>query len=519
MGADVDADIAAPNRAAPAAKPWQGERAALVRSSSASLLGSAIVGVSQVAVLLVLARLSTQEATGTFAALTSVFLLSQAVARLGIPTTLVFFVSRAREPGLAQQVRRLTRLGSGPVLVASAIIALVVVVLGTSVLTLVGVESARTDIPLAPMMIMLPAAAVLDCLLGSTQGMRQIRPTVLADQVIRPVLQLLLVTVVVVAGQPYLAATAWAIPYLPAAVLAGIWLVRAVGPKSGSPKPSTDLGQHVEVAEFWRYAMPRWGAGIVQMGLQRVDIILVAALSGITAAAVYTAATRFVVIGQTIQLSIGRVVSPRLSGALASGDTTRARMLYATTTTWLVLMVWPVFLGMALLAEPLMATFGPGYSEGVAVVWILAAAMLLATGVGLADTVLIMGGRSSLGLMNQVAALAVMLLVDVALIPEYGVVGAAIGWAAGLTVRSLLPLTQNKKLLGVDPFARSTALACLSAFVSFGVVGWAVLLTVSGPWQYVVAAGTATLTYLGCVYALRHWLELDLALLKRKGRR
>ena len=61
---------------------------------------------------------------------------------------------------------------------------------------------------------------------------------------------------------------------------------------------------------------------------------------------------------------------------------------------------------------------------------VLAAAMLVATGCGMVDMVLTMAGRTSWNLGNVLLALGVNVGLDLLLIPEHGVLGAAIGLAA-----------------------------------------------------------------------------------------
>ncbi len=70
---------------------------------------------------------------------------------------------------------------------------------------------------------------------------------------------------------------------------------------------------------------PRHAAspGLAQALLQRLDIIIVAAMLGPSEAAVYAAATRFLVLGQLGNQAISAPVEPRLSALLARRDIAR----------------------------------------------------------------------------------------------------------------------------------------------------------------------------------------------------
>jgi O-antigen/teichoic acid export membrane protein len=209
---------------------------------------------------------------------------------------------------------------------------------------------------------------------------------------------------------------------------------------------------------------------VVQLALQRLDIVLLTLLAGPTEAAVYTAATRFLVVGQIVNQGLAAVVEPRLGGLLAVGDRPAASAVYRTATGWLVLICWPLYLLAATYADVFLGWFGGDYTSGTPVVLVLVGAMLIATSVGMVDVVLIMGGRTSWNLANSLTALAVNVLVDLLLIPSLGLLGAAIGWAAAIGVNNLLPLAQVWRHMSLHPFGSGTATAVALAAGCFGLL-------------------------------------------------
>ncbi|CAM3556959.1 polysaccharide biosynthesis C-terminal domain-containing protein [Stackebrandtia soli] len=196
-----------------------------------------------------------------------------------------------------------------------------------------------------------------------------------------------------------------------------------------------------------------------------------ASLLGFAEAAVYTVATRFVTLGQLATGAIGTAAQPRLATCMGRGDYATARALYQTTTAWIVLATWPLFLTTAVAAPFYLGLFGPEYTgdDAVAVVWVLAAGMVLSSGCGVVDMVLSMAGRTSWQLYNVCAALAVNVTIDLLLIPRWGILGAAIGWTAALAVNNLIPLCQLAFTFGLHPFGRSTTRAMALAAACFVV--------------------------------------------------
>jgi O-antigen/teichoic acid export membrane protein len=233
---------------------------------------------------------------------------------------------------------------------------------------------------------------------------------------------------------------------------------------------------------------------VAQIVLQRLDIVLVAVISGPAQAAVYAAATRFLVAGQLANAALIQAAQPQLSHLFGIGDRAAAGAVYQATTAWLIVLTWPLYLLSALFGPQLLAVFGRSYRDGATVVVILALAMLLATACGQVDLVLTMAGRSRWSLFNGLLAVMVNVAVDVALIPRAGITGAAIGWAAALAVSNLVPLVQVAWVARIHPFGRGPAAAIAVTAVAFGVVPLAAR-TVLGPGLAAsltgVAAGTA----------------------------
>jgi O-antigen/teichoic acid export membrane protein len=129
--------------------------------------------------------------------------------------------------------------------------------------------------------------------------------------------------------------------------------------------------------------------------------------------------------------------------------------------------------------------------------------MLFATACGMVDMLLNMAGRTSWTLVNSLIALAVMVGVDLLLIPPLGILGAAIGWAAAIVTNNLLPLTQLLLAYGLHPFGRATLAAVALAGTCFGLLPLAARLFLPDqPWAAAAALALGGVLYL---LAVRRW--------------
>jgi O-antigen/teichoic acid export membrane protein len=462
--------------APPAAEAPRAMLRAVARGGLVNLVGAGFAGVAGFAVTWLVARgLSPVDAGGFFTA-TAAFGIGATIAKLGTPTALVYWPARLRASGAGGgAIRRCMRIGMVPVAITSFAVA-------AALWLVAGLLAPQVTAPLRAVAVALPAAALADAMLAGTRGYRTMRPTVVLDRIVRPGLQCLLLAALVVGGAaPWLLAAAWAAPFPVVTLLSGYALSRLLGrarDTSGAP----------ERREFWAFTGPRAAASVAHVALQRLDIVLVAAFGGLAAAALYTVAGRFVVLGQFVSGAVAHSAQPRLAERLSTSDHAGAGALYRQTTAWLILANWPMYLLVAGYAPLYLGLFGPQYRDGVGVVVVLAVAMLVATGCGTVDMVLAMGGRTWWNLANVLVALATLLAVGLTLVPSYGALGAAYALASAVIVNNVVPLVQVWRTLKIHPFGRATLAAAGLALVCFGVPA---VLALTTPGALAIVAGVA----------------------------
>lgn len=481
------------------------ELGSAARGGLVNLFGAGFAAVAGLVVTTVVARGLGTAPAGVFFTATSTFVLAQMVAKLGTDTGLVYWLARLRALERYDQLRRCLRLGLLPVLVAGVLCGATIFALAPWLARLSSVAGgdpvAEYVRALRVLAVFLPVAALSDALLSATRGYRTMRPTVLVEKVCRPALQLGLLAVALLAAGTTVDTVAWSAPYLASAALAACWLSRVDSTHrmvAARPGPVPER----LAAAFWRFTAPRALSSVAQVALQRLDVVLVAVLLGFRAAALYTVATRFIVVGQLGNQAIGSAVQPRLAELLARHDVGAVRTLYQGSTAWVVLLTWPMFLLVGAFAPVYLRVFGGGYDEtgAVAVVRLLCLAMLACGACGMVDMVLTMAGRTTWNLANVALAFGVNLVLDLVLIPSLGIVGAAAGWAIALLVKNLVPLGQIAAVLRLHPFGRATRTAVALCALATGVPAVAAKLALGHgiPALAGALAGTAVCLAAGC---------------------
>jgi O-antigen/teichoic acid export membrane protein len=286
-----------------------------------------------------------------------------------------------------------------------------------------------------------------------------------------------------------------------------LWL-RSLLKRAGVPLWSPDWRS--ELRPVWIFTGPRAAASVLQMALQRLDIVLVSAILGLPAAAVYTGATRFVVVGQLGNQAVGYSVQPQLRRHLVRAEAGEAFELFQTSTTWIVALTWPLYLTVISMAPLLLRIFGHHYGGGETAAMTVTAAMLVASACGLVDIALLTVGRSVWNLGNVALGLTVNVVIDVILLPRIGIEGAAIGWAVAILLCNLVPLWQINHKNRLHPISATWLRTMVLAAACF--LGLPELGGIVHPGHFIGAlAGLAlgSAAYLVLMWHARRTLGLD----------
>ncbi|MGW7486121.1 oligosaccharide flippase family protein [Streptomyces sp. NPDC054786] len=426
----------------------------LAGSAANALFGFALVAV-------VTHGLGARGAGAVFTGVAAFTILSNAL-KLGADTALVRFVSRDLELSGGGGVPGLLRISVLPTLLASVAGAAVLLLSpGLAGLLLPDLEPGQAAALMRLFAVFLPVTTVALVLLGATRGYGSVVPFVGVEQIGKPALRVLLaVPLVLLAPSVAALSAAWLVPGVLGAVAAGVSLRRScrTHPGTGRPPP--------QAREFWAFAGPRAISSVFDITAVWTGVILLSVLGTAAEAGVYTAIGRLVTAGTLLQLAIRLAVAPQISRLLAGGDAHGAQHLHRLSTRWIALFSWPVFLVLAAYPRTVLSLFGPGFAGGAAGLVVLAAACLVNVGVGNAQTVILMAGRSVWNLAVAGTAFVIQLGSGVWLVPRYGVLGAAVSWGLAIVVDNGASALLTRYRLGFRTVDRGYVYAALAAVVA-----------------------------------------------------
>lgn len=212
-----------------------------------------------------------------------------------------------------------------------------------------------------------------------------------------------------------------AIGYLFGAILGVILLSRFLGRSALRGTGSSPVGRR----EFSSYA----GATLIVGGaftlFSQIDVLLIGGLLGTAAAGLFTAPLRLLVVFEYPGQALAEGVAPRMArnpnepprtGALEAG---LRYLLIFQAAVFVVILVW---------AEPIVdLLLGPGYEESVDVLRALSPFVFMRGLSPILSTPLNYFGEARRRIPFAIAAVVLNAAIDVALIPEIGILAAALG--------------------------------------------------------------------------------------------
>ncbi len=215
--------------------------------------------------------------------------------------------------------------------------------------------------------------------------------------------------------------------------------------------------RNYRVREWAVASLPLAAVDLTLMGFNFVDVILLGFFLPPETVAVYFAATRILQFVVFASYAASAATAPRFTEAKARGDLASLRALVVRTARLTSAAPVPIGAAVLLIAPVLLRLFGPGFEASFAPLAVLVMGVMAYSLFGPAEDVLNMLGGERLSAAVALTALTVAVVLNLLLIPRYGVMGAAIAMAAAYGLRGAgLAVTARTRLgIATHIFARA----------------------------------------------------------------
>ena len=185
---------------------------------------------------------------------------------------------------------------------------------------------------------------------------------------------------------------------------------------------------------------------------------------------IYVVAASVTAFLQILLQSVNQIFSPTIADLHARGELNLLRRLYQTLTKWIFGFTLPLAVVVCVFSAPLMQIFGSEFRSGWPILVIGTLGQLINCAVGSAGLLLIMSGHQDRLVRVQVKVVIGNIILNLILIPVWGIIGAIVVSAATNAAINLLYLRDVKAILRLTPYNRSYVRLLLPVLGSAAIV-------------------------------------------------
>lgn len=463
------------------------------RGSGLNLAGSGFTQVARFAITFFLARRLGSEQVGVYYEAQAFLALLGLLALSGFRGAMTRFVAVHRAEKDSSSLMGTLRLGLIIPTVAALVMGAALFALSDWLAAAVFHEP-ELAFALRYVALALPATCFTDAALSATQGFKTMKPYVAIGLIFEPAMLLGLSLLTLSAGWglrgPMLALV---ISSYTASILALFVLLRLTRPHRSRPR--------YRVRELFTFSAVSWLSSLASSAQTWTGTLILGALATAGQVGLYNVATRVTVLATFFLGPFATSFAPMIADLYQRNELERLRRLYAVVTGWTLRLSLPAFVVVILFPEELLSVFGSEFGGGAAVTVLLAVGQLLNVAGGPNGYMLVMSGRPVFTMANNLAALALNVVLNLMLIPRFGLLGAGIAFAASVAFNNLAKALQIWFTMRMHPFDIDFFKACLAGAAAFGM-GLVVRQTLQGT-PARLAAGVAMVGfYFGVIVLL-----------------
>lgn len=428
-------------------------------------------------------NLAGDEVFGIYNAVYPIYILIMMLATAGFPVAVSAFVAERVSMGKYREARRVLKVAS-ITLWTSGIAAFLFLYFGADVLSVwIGVSG--TSEAIRSVSFALLVVPVLSVLRGYFQGLGNMAPTAFSqvwEQFIRVLtMVILLLYFLRTSASPGTIAAGATFGSVTGA-LAGLLVVLYYWRKAKGVEQSPQSMERAEstailIRRFVRYAIPVALGAIVMPILTLVDTFTMPRLlkaSGLLegqALEQFGLYNRGLPLVQTVTLiasSVSAAVVPAITSAKARGDSAQIQSTTELCLRIAWLIGWAAAIGMAMAAEPLNIMFYTD-SQGTFTMQVLAFTVLFSVLNIISGSILQGFGAVVIPVVSLLVASVVKLALNLMLMPELGIAGAAYSAVAAYIVAASINLIYVRKLTGTSFHGRTFLVRPVQALFALAV--------------------------------------------------
>ena len=215
------------------------------------------------------------------------------------------------------------------------------------------------------------------------------------------------------------------------------------------PRARPDPAQPLKLRELLGTAMPMYASALADVVMTFSDVLILGIFATSAEVGIYTAAARTALLTRFVLLATSAVAAPRFAALHAANDADGVARLAVRSTILSTLSTLPLLGVYVLFPQQVLSIFGPQFVAGAPVLLVLTLGQFVNAATGPVGYLLNMSGLHRIQGHIGVAGAVMTVGLCFALIPLWGMVGAAAANAIATAVCNLWQVYVAKSRLGV----------------------------------------------------------------------
>ncbi|MCK4351333.1 MAG: flippase [Candidatus Krumholzibacteria bacterium] len=241
------------------------------------------------------------------------------------------------------------------------------------------------------------------------------------------------------------------------------------------------------------FSWPLALTGFTYLFVSKTDKVLLGYFLSSRDVGIYTPALVIASLLIFISSAFKYIFLPIVSEYFSKKDMAGLEPLFKSTSKWNFLIVLPIFLFILMFPKEILTIlYGSRYTSGYVALIILSFGISINDFAGTSANILVAGGHTKLNLACEVIAAVTNIVLNVILIPIYGIVGAAVATGISYLTRNISSLSFVYRVYGIHPYTKNYLNIVFSGLVGAVIV---YILKIYSPFSW-----WATMLILGTVF-------------------
>lgn len=221
------------------------------------------------------------------------------------------------------------------------------------------------------------------------------------------------------------------------------------------------------LSELLTYSMPAFAASLFWAPRGWMDRLLIGYFRSPAEVGWYQAASQSVSPLYLAAFAVNSIAAPMTANLYNRGERIRLGETFRVSSKWMLYSTLVVFTAVVMgPGDVLKVFFGRGYQNGVAPLLILSIGAIIDSADGTARSMLLLTGHQQILVRIAAASLVAQIILDVCLIPRFGIAGAAVAEVVLSILLSVWMLLAVRRLLGMSPYDRRYLKGLLATLVT-----------------------------------------------------